>query len=1196
MNNISKLEFISELSAISKHSNYQKGLCLFLGAGADVSSGGVSFSELKKESVAFVRNAKIHSYESLDQIDKEFNTIIESLDEESRCMVIQRLIKKSEKWLPSDGYKLLILLAKEHYISSVITTNFANLLETTQNIMGIEAFQIFTPATAVPSHYFLQANQRKPVYLKMHGDLDGKLITHLTTSEIEQKNYQKEFVDLFEYLIRNETIVFLGYSGWDTKIAEIIERNLASIKNVYWCNIHKPDDNAPLIKVLKRHNINIKYINYNFDKALQVIATELFKDKTLFHVDSIFIWTLVRAKIQKLQTDFIRNIKRESNEIAVIRRTKINIFDDFILDDHKNFSIIAGNAGVGKSMFVAQLCDYFQEDNQIWIVPLNAMTTYTDNLLDYIVKKLGYASNDPYTVLYQFSRWAHEQERYFVFVIDNLGNRIGTIKEIATFLNKLIELSYVIRNYCHVKFIVTLRSDIWNNIFQMLDVNYLNSIIWNEDKNINNYAIRLGNFDNFELSQVKANILSLTNYTLISSDMLELLNDPSLYGLIEKNICLLDNIDEINIFTVFEKTFFSGMSKKILEKLAYSILCNYVEAFMPPILSNRSLDYLKTNNILNSIVSIEEEHIEFKNGLVLEYCLASYLKSNNYIDLFLQNPTSFAENYLESRLPPALYNGIIRYISVNCDDFGKVVKLVCILLDNSFLQSDFVMRFINDIFRYMALYNEKKYVNNILYFDSSYSEYSKLAEFFIHSTCFMKDDSAYKVLTHFRSINANNYSLECNALINDRFSNGLRNTRQIDETKKYFETHIIHVLIPNRPLLSLFSLLWIMGRIGVDNTNRNIYHSVATLIKNQIEDLNYNLNVESILQVKETFLKYAYFIFFSADNNLEEKYYLYVQKVYLHNIIQHVLERKDLTLDELKYIGSLVDHFDETIEFFICNLIFMCMASYDLNYALKNLSALYKTFNDKTSVIELDFYSSALFLSNYIADPINRQLYLKYYMKMVDDFEMKMFISPSLERVASCRKFDDKFEIEFEDGFNILTDYTYTAPSENYITNGKEISIDSYLSLFWNLLDTLEQNGMYDEILQLIKAINQMSVNWPDEALQALSKFSRYSHPIIRKAVIRTLEENYLRYPIITTQFLAQTGEAFSEDELLKIFSATKSQIENRTLEQLQWGRMLFYIKEYLNPQIISDLLEIFLSSNTLLDVFKKITNSILNE
>ena len=658
----------------------------------------------------------------------------------------------------------------------------------------------------------------------------------------------------------------------------------------------------------------------------------------------------------------------------------------------------------------------------------------------------------------------------------------------------------------------------------------------------------------------------------------------------------LDNIDEINIFTVFEKTFFSGMSKKILEKLAYSILCNYVEAFMPPILSNRSLDYLKTNNILNSIVSIEEEHIEFKNGLVLEYCLASYLKSNNYIDLFLQNPTGFAENYLESRLPPALYNGIIRYISVNCDDFGKVVKLVCILLDNSLLQSDFVMRFINDIFRYMALYNEKKYVNDILYFDSSYSEYSKLAEFFIHSTCFMKDDSAYKVLTHFRGINANNYSLECNALINDRFSNGLRNTRQIKETKKYFETHIIHVLIPKRPLLSLFSLLWIMGRIGVDNTNRNIYHSVATLIKNQIEDLNYNLNAESILQVKETFLKYAYFIFFNADNNLEEKYYLYVQKVNLHNIIQHVLERKDLTLDELKYIGSLVDHFDETIEFFICNLIFMCMASYDLNYALKNLSALYKTFNDKTSVIELDFYSSALFLSNYIADPINRQLYLKYYMKMVDDFEMKMFISPSLERVASCRKFDDKFEIEFEDGFNILTDYTYTAPSENYITNGKEISIDSYLSLFWNLLDTLEQNGMYDEILQLIKAINQMSVNWPDEALQALSKFSRYSHPIIRKAVIRTLEENYLRYPVITTQFLAQTGEAFSEDELLKIFSATKSQIENRTLEQLQWGRMLFYIKEYLNPQIISDLLEIFLSSNTLLDVFKKITNSILNE
>lgn len=43
MENISKLEFISELNELANLSNNR--LCLFLGAGADVSSGGALFSD-----------------------------------------------------------------------------------------------------------------------------------------------------------------------------------------------------------------------------------------------------------------------------------------------------------------------------------------------------------------------------------------------------------------------------------------------------------------------------------------------------------------------------------------------------------------------------------------------------------------------------------------------------------------------------------------------------------------------------------------------------------------------------------------------------------------------------------------------------------------------------------------------------------------------------------------------------------------------------------------------------------------------------------------------------------------------------------------------------------------------------------------------------------------------------------------------
>lgn len=1194
MNNISKLEFISELSAISKQYNTQQGICLFLGAGADVSSGGVSFSELKKESVSFVRNKRIHSYESPDNIDKEFNSIIEALDEESRCMVIQRLIKSSDKWLPSDGYKLLILLAKEKCISSVITTNFANLLETTQALMRIDAFQIFTPATAVPAQYFMHSKPQKPVYLKMHGDLDGKLITHLTTTEIQNKTYQQEFINLFEYLIQNESIVFLGYSGWDFKIAELFHKNIGIIKNVYWCNVNKPDENAPLIKTFKENGVNIKYINYNFDKALQVIATELLKDKTLFHVDSIFIWALIRTKIQKIQTDFFKNINSDAKDLLVVHRTKANIFDDFILDEHKNFCVITGNSGIGKSILIAELCTLFESDRQICIIPLNAMTTYTNDLLDYIVKKLGYASKDPYTVLYQFSQWAYEQDKYFVFAIDNIGNRIGTIKEVASLLNKLIELSYVIRNYCRIKFIITLRTDIWNNVFPLLDTNYLNSIIWNEDKRSNNYATRLCDFDDFELRQAKANILSVSSHANIADEMIELIKEPSLYGLIQRNICILNDIDEINIFTIFEKTFFSGISKIVLEKLAYSILCNYVEPYMPTNISHRTTEYLQNNNLLKNILSIEEENIDFKNDLVLECCLASYFSTNQYIDIFLQYSNQFSHDYLESHLPTAIYNGIIRYLGVNCNDFGKVIKLTYSLLNNS-KSSKFVTKFANDVFRYMSYYNTETYVNNVQNFDIHYPEFSTLITFFIHSTGFMKDIYAFKLLAYLRTVSSTPYTLECNALINDRFSVGLRKCNTLSQTAEYFKQNVENVLIPNKPLMSLFSLLWVMGRVGKDNTEKNLYQFISTLVLNKIKSLEYNLDECSIIQVKDAFLKNAYFIFFNADNNLEEQYFMYSHKSKMPIILEHVKKKENLSSNELSIIGSLVDHFDETIEFFVCNMLFVYMAVYNLDYALYNLNVLYNTFDKNTSVIELDFYSSALFLSSYITNPLNRQSYLKYYNKLVDDYEYKMFISPSMERVSTCRKFEDKFEIEFEDGFNILTDYTYTAPMENYIENSNKKSVELYLAVFWRLLQNLEKNGLYDEILQIIKAINQMSVNWPDEALEALSKFSKFNHPIIRKAVICTLKENYLRYPKITMRFLEQTGDAFSEDELLEIFSATNSQIENRTLEQLQWARIIYFVKTYINSHIMDDLFEIFISTDTLLDAFNKIIESLIN-
>lgn len=1182
MKKIPILEFVSELSATKKDNCI--GPCLFLGAGADVSSGGVLFSDLKKAIVSNSRQNKIYEQESISLIDKDFNDIMENLDDESRCKIIEYFIKNTQEWMPSDGYKLLVLLAKEKCISSVITTNFANLLEKTQEQMGIEAFQIFSPATAIPAQYFINRKATKAVYLKMHGDLNGKLITHLTSTEIESKPYQLEFIKLFEHLICNETIIFLGYSGWDTKIAETFKRNIESIKTVYWCNIAEPDEKAPLIRLFRENGIDIKFVNYNFDKTLQIMATELFKDRLLFHVDSIFIWAMVKFRIARLQTEFIKNIQSETVGLTTVNRTKQDFLDDFILDTNRNLCIITGNSGVGKSLLLVSFCESYQNDGQVFPIPLNSMVTYSNNLLDYIVKKLGYVAKDPFTVLYQFSSWANEQHKDFIFIIDNLGNKIGTVKELAILLNNLIELAYVVRTFHRVKFIITLRTNIWNNIYQFLDSNYLQSIIWNDGNDNINASVRLGSFDEYELDQAKKNIFSLTNQQILSNDIIQLIKEPSLYGLIQKNAYVLEDITNLNIYKVFEQTFFNGFSKKVLERLASFYFYKYIKTAPQKELSTESIEYMKNSEQLKNILSIEEDEISFKNDLVFEYSLASYLNSKRYIDIFLRDYENFEIEYLSNQIPLIVYNGIVRYCGIICEDFGKVIKLLYLLITQYPSLSQVTKKFVNEVFKFMAAYNGDQYSKNICHFETNCEEYQKLQFFIIHSTGFLKDGYAYSVLD-FLKRNSPSAATECVILLNDRFSGELRSLRTKGEIESYFLEYVDIVIGKENKVVSLFLLLFIMGRIGKDNTCKENYEYISQLVTQKIKNISVHFSKTDILEAKDLFIKHAYLIFFNSNDDLEEKYYHYPQKSKMISILSQLSEHRDLTVDQISTICLLTNHFD-AIEFFVCNIMFIYMATYSLDYALKNLDALYNSFDENTTVLELDFYLSAVFLSCYVINPLDRQPYLVRFKKVINDFETKLFISPSSDRLSSARKFADKFELEFEDGFNLLTNYTYTAPMCNYINEKPSETADEYLSLLWKLANMLEKNGMYSDMVRIIQTINQMTVNWPVEGLEALNKFSNYKHLILRKAIIRTIGENYLRYPIITEKFLEQTGEAFSDDELLQIYATTDSQIENRTLEQLVWARVIYYVKEYLNPQILDDTIKIFEEADTLTNVF----------
>jgi hypothetical protein len=213
---------------------------LVLGAGADISSGGMTFNDVKKSCVEKFSGASLPSLLSPQDVDDFFNDFFEKLDsEEVRASVVDYLFHGMGSIRPSDGYKLLVLLAKAGIIDAIITTNFDNLLEQAQHEVGLDIFQIYAAGVASP---YVLGNQLfsppRPVYIKLHGDIIAKRITHLTAGEIKGKPYDRAFSMLLQSILRTHTLIFIGYSGGDQVFADELRKASAKIaRPIYWCNI-----------------------------------------------------------------------------------------------------------------------------------------------------------------------------------------------------------------------------------------------------------------------------------------------------------------------------------------------------------------------------------------------------------------------------------------------------------------------------------------------------------------------------------------------------------------------------------------------------------------------------------------------------------------------------------------------------------------------------------------------------------------------------------------------------------------------------------------------------------------------------------------------------------------------------------------------------------------------------------------------
>lgn len=124
---------INHINSIKRGTYKKRGVCILIGAGADISSGGILFHDLK---IRFLKenNCILPHNVSEKLLDEQFEMMVEKLTQDGRCETLDKIMRKHKT--PSEGYSLLVMLAEMGYIDAVITTNFDYLLEETQELLN----------------------------------------------------------------------------------------------------------------------------------------------------------------------------------------------------------------------------------------------------------------------------------------------------------------------------------------------------------------------------------------------------------------------------------------------------------------------------------------------------------------------------------------------------------------------------------------------------------------------------------------------------------------------------------------------------------------------------------------------------------------------------------------------------------------------------------------------------------------------------------------------------------------------------------------------------------------------------------------------------------------------------------------------------------------------------------------------------
>lgn len=1167
-------------------------VCFLLGAGADIGSGGLTFAELKSQSVKEFSKRHLFDVTPSEQIQDRFEDLFRRLQPDERALLVEALFRRMQSHEPSDGYKLLVLLAEAGGVDAVVTTNFDVMLEAAQSQLGRDAFQVFAPGFARP---YLLSHERfelpKRPYLKLHGDIASRSVTLLTSAELESPAYDDSMLDLLRSILRTHDLVIAGYSGYDAALAEIISDEVAATTNrIFWCNPTPPSQESPLhMRVADR----VRFVRAGFDQLMMEVARPVLERPSFVLTEPPFLRCLFDWRVEYSNQDYLSTYGERSGKPMVdvfARRRGIEDRLRSFLRSSRPLAIITGPSGFGKTTTGIRLHKMWRADATTRVLLIRSPSLpESGDVEQHLSQHLGGLGLRSSFSLFRLERWLRENDLRLVLFIDGINEFSPDLSRCVHFFRNILRFCYFLpETDSALRVIATIRQETWNAMLPHLDVPQLRKTLWAEGDSQQSFGtIACSSFTDEELQDALARLrehgYASIDTARLSPTVVNQLHDPYLLGVIAE--AAHQGLPAIPSASIYQRAFEVKLQRRgslidtatlkdILAMTALKCLGSQQDRFRETDVQPETMrgEVVRLMKDLHVFVEAGAGYLQFDHDRTLEYFLALGLASGAGPSLETTDDLlQFLRRFKSQGKPVAAARLYIRMAPA--DRFPLVSAALRLMdsRDSRYGSSDreLLFGFARDVLFEMAEQGDglaEQYLGDAI----DAARYGKVGEqqlrTAVQAAASLSIERAVPLLSRVAHAPPSLASTEADIYATDKLVKHylLAGCPPVDlihdePYATFFGDHAIS------PWQRLGRLLGFAEAMGPDNTHPDEYASVRGVLDGALDHLLRECPWDrtDAAAYSKFFLDNCDRLLFNATPQGINRFFGNPRRSDLEAVVDKLADGGVLSEDDLLLFEPYTQSLSSDIEYHLSHAFFVLSSFNDVEATLRLAERRFAMFSNDTPPEEIDFFHAVLVYLHVLHNlPYDETRFGWWEEKILRDWPDVLMYRPGLER-GERRGFQDLFDRVFEDGFGVLYPYGILSPSArrqrcNYLEYRRELAAETsvQLPLYTRYLEEFLDAERIEEALQVLQALGGVISVWPVEGLLTLRDVIGYPEPRVRRATVRLLAEAYNRHPDETMLFLKTSGVAVSDEDLLEIKIRQDARIGRGQVAEEEWARI----------------------------------------